>query len=406
MDRPGRAPSWIANARESAPSPASALKRCIFLLSLAAFASAASLRVTDALLPRLADEFSLGIAAASRVITGFAVAYGLMQVLFGPLGDRFGKLRVIALAGSAAALASLACFAAPGFHGLVLARVVAGAFCACIIPLAMAWIGDVVPYEERQPVLARFLLGQILGLAAGAAMGGFAAQTQNWRWPFAFLAAWLAIACALLARQSRSDPAPHGAAGHFFHDLARVAKVRWARVVIATVFVEGVVVFGALAFIPTHLHFVRHVELARAGLAIVAFAAGGAAFAFTARAAVRRLGEAGLAVGGTAVLSCGFLVVATASRQGMIALGCFAAGLGFYMLHNTLQTNATQMSPQRRGAAMALFASMLFIGQSAGVALCGALVERFGTTPVMIAMAAAIVPVGCTFAWLRRTRAG
>src|SRR5665213_901497 len=205
MDRPGRAPSWIANANGSAPSRASALKRCIFLLSLAAFASSASMRVTDALLPRLAAEFSLGIAASARVITGFAVAYGLMQMLFGPLGDRFGKLRVIALAGGVAAVASLACFAARDFPGLVAARVAAGAFCACIIPLAMAWIGDVVPYEERQPVLARFLLGQIFGLAGGAALGGFAAQGAAWRWPFALLAAWLAIACALLAWQSRAD---------------------------------------------------------------------------------------------------------------------------------------------------------------------------------------------------------
>ena len=88
------------------------------LLSLAAFASAASIRVTDALLPRLAAEFDVGIAAAASVITGFTVAYGAMQMAFGPLGDRFGKLRVIAFASGGAALATLACFAATGFHAL------------------------------------------------------------------------------------------------------------------------------------------------------------------------------------------------------------------------------------------------------------------------------------------------
>ena len=58
------------------------------LLSLAAFASAASMRVTDALLPRLSSQFHVGLAQAANVITVFSVAYGLMQVLFGPLGDR------------------------------------------------------------------------------------------------------------------------------------------------------------------------------------------------------------------------------------------------------------------------------------------------------------------------------
>lgn len=65
-------------------------------LSVAAFASGISMRVTDPLLPRLASEFSLTLGHAALVITVFAIAYGFSQLLFGPLGDRFGKYRVIA----------------------------------------------------------------------------------------------------------------------------------------------------------------------------------------------------------------------------------------------------------------------------------------------------------------------
>lgn len=42
-----------------------------------------------------------------------------------------------------------------------------------IVPLAMAWIGDVVPYERRQPVLARFLIGHMLGIAASTSAAGW-----------------------------------------------------------------------------------------------------------------------------------------------------------------------------------------------------------------------------------------
>jgi MFS transporter, YNFM family, putative membrane transport protein len=49
------------------------------------------------------------------------------------------------------------------------------------------------------------------------------------------------------------------------------------------------------------------------------------------------------------------------------AIACI--GLGFYMLHNTLQVNATQMAPEARGLAVSLFAFFLFTGQSLGVAL-------------------------------------
>ena len=44
------------------------------------------------------------------------------------------------------------------------------------VPLSMAWIGDHTPYQNRQAVLARFLTGQILGLACGQLMGGLLAD--------------------------------------------------------------------------------------------------------------------------------------------------------------------------------------------------------------------------------------
>ena len=360
------------------------------------------MRVTDALLPRLATDFDVGIAHASYVVTGFAVAYGLMQVFFGSLGDRFGKLRVIACSSAIAAVASVACLLAPGFEGLLVARVVAGAFCGSIIPLAMAWIGDVVPYQDRQPVLARFILGQILGLAAGTAIGGVAAGHALWRWPFGVLAAWLALCAAFIAAASRRDPVPRvERASHFARDAAGILAGHWPRVVVSTVFVEGMLVFGALAFIPTHLHFQRGLSLQAAGLALVPYALGGVGFALAARPVVRRLGEVQLSRGGTLLLAAGFLAIALAPGIVLCAVGCLVAGFGFYGLHNTLQTNATQMAPQRRGAGMALFASLFFIGQSLGVAVAGALVERAGTTVVLAGAAILLVPVGLTFAALR-----
>jgi predicted MFS family arabinose efflux permease len=382
-----------------------ALRRTIFLLALAAFASAASMRVTDAMLPRIAADFDVGIAGAAAVITGFAIAYGVMQMVFGPLGDRFGKLRVIAGASGAAAAASAACFFAGDFAALVAARAIAGGFCACIIPLAMAWIGDNVDYRDRQPVLARFMLGQILGFAGGAAVGGFAAEDPAWRWPFTALAAWFAVAAVLIALESRGSPRPaRPAQGGPRTDVKSILGTRWARIVVGTVSVEGLLVFGALAFIPTHLHYVRGVPLSRAGLALLAFASGGILFAVFARALVRMFGEVRLAQAGTAMLAFGLATVALAPGALFAAAGCLVAGLGFYCLHNTLQTNATQMAPERRGAAVAMFASLFFLGQAIGVAIAGGLAEHFGTTAVLTGMAVAVVPVGLNFARLRAAR--
>jgi MFS family permease len=143
-------------------------------------------------------------------------------------------------------------------------------------------------------------------------------------------------------------------------------------------------VFGATAFIPTHLHLNRGADLAIAGLALVPYAAGGAIFAIFASKFVRALGEVRLAQVGVILLMTGILSVAWSPHIAVAARGCLLAGLGFYMLHNTLQTNATQMAPARRGVAVALFASCFFIGQSVGVGISGLLVERVGSTPVLV----------------------
>jgi len=374
----------------------------IVLLSLAAFASAASMRVMDALLVRVSGEYGVGLASAANVVTVFAVVYGLLQLVMGPLGDRHGKLRVIAMACGASAAASLACAMAPTYATLLLARAAAGASCACIIPLAMAWVGDVTPYESRQGVLARFLLGQIIGLSAGAALGGFAAESSYWQWPFAALAAWFLAIGATLARTAWRQPSgAHDADGNVVTNVLAVLRAPGVRLVLTTVFLEGVVLLGALTFVATHLHQARGASMPVAGAMFFAVSAGGVVFAYFARRIVPVLGEARLAALGTAIVALSVLGIAWAPSLAAAPVSCFGAGLGFYMLHSTLQTNATQMAPTRRGTAVALFAGIFFLGQSVGVAIAGRLVEGIGSDWTLTISALALLPVGIGFAVLR-----
>jgi YNFM family putative membrane transporter len=74
------------------------------------------------------------------------------------------------------------------------------------------------------------------------------------------------------------------------------------------------------------------------------------------------------------------------------------------MLHTTLQTNATQMAPQARGAAVSLFAAGLFLGQTAGVFVASVLVGSTGTWPVLAGGGICLLAIGTLFASLLRTR--
>lgn len=66
-------------------------------------------------------------------------------------------------------------------------------------------------------------------------------------------------------------------------------------------------------------------------------------------------------------------------------------GLGFYMLHSTLQTKATEMFPEARGTAVALFAFGLFIGQGIGAAALGLIVDGPGYAPAFAISGIAIL---------------
>lgn len=85
---------------------AHAERNSLRVMGLAGFASMASMRLCDPMLVVLGQEFQVTTGEASLVVSAFAVAYGVLQLFYGPLGDRFGKLRVISLAVLACAVFS------------------------------------------------------------------------------------------------------------------------------------------------------------------------------------------------------------------------------------------------------------------------------------------------------------
>ncbi len=401
-------PSLIAEPAAAlppaSPTPAPVPGRAIVALSFAACGSAAALRVCDPLLPRLTVEYGVGLGAAAQTVTAFAVAYGVLQLAYGPIGDRYGKYRVVMWACAASALTSLGCALAPTFDALVIARLFAGATAGALIPLSLAFIGDAVPYDRRQPVLARFLLGQMFGIALGQLIGGLGADHLGPVPVFLALCAWFAGSALVLWRAlpaAGSAGAGVVPAGSVVSRFAAVLRIRWARFVLGAVFIEGLVLFGAVAFIPTHLHHAYGLPLTLAGSMLMLYGVGGMIFAAFSAVLVRRLGEPRLAaLGGSVVCAC-LLALAIARSGPAAAAACLFAGLGFYMLHNTLQVNATQMAPLHRGSAIALFAACLFLGQSAGVALAGQVAERIGTGPVLASGGAAVLLLALTFAAVR-----
>jgi MFS transporter, YNFM family, putative membrane transport protein len=383
----------------SAPS----IVRPIVLLSMASFASVATARVADPLLPQVAAEFGVSAGEASVIATAFALAYGICQLGYGVLGDRFGKYRLVTLATLVSALTVASAGLAGSLDALGAARLLGGASAAAIVPLSMAFIGDHVPYDRRQTVLARFLTGTIAGVISGQVFGGVLGEFVGWRGVFLLLGGLFLLIGGLLVIELRSNRVPPPlltssiSRASVVESYAFLLRRPWSRVVLATVCAEAFLFYGAFTFVGAYLHTGFGLDYARVGLLLGFMGLGGLLYALTVRWLVQGLGERGLALYGGLAIAGGFVTVAISPLM-VVAPAMILLGLGIHMLHNTLQTHATQMAPEARGLAVSTFANVLFMGQAAGIWLSGVLIDRVGFAPIFIAAGVALLAVGVAFA--------
>src|SRR6201997_1204010 len=116
------APTVTASAP---PDPRKTPTRSIILLAVAGFASQAQVRVTDSLLPQIAADFGTTVGAAALVVTAYVIAHGTIQLLIGPVGDRFGKYLVITIMALASSILVMLCGFAGSLSELAFARFLA-----------------------------------------------------------------------------------------------------------------------------------------------------------------------------------------------------------------------------------------------------------------------------------------
>lgn len=339
-------------------------------LSAAAFAAGCGMRLLDPLLPMVAGDFGTTVGAASAMIAAFALAYGAGQVVVGPVGDRQGKLRVIWLALMLYGLCTAACALAWNLGAMVALRVVTGAVAGAIIPVSIAWIGDNVPYQDRQAMLGRFLTGMVLAQLLAGPVSGVVGEHFGWRASFLALGAMaLAIGLPLAARLGsalwQKPPAAEGGGG--LAGYYAILRRRAGRRLLAAAFIDGFCLFGgAFPFIGAYLIERFHLSPGEAGFVVAGFGIGAFAYTRLARRLIGRFGERGLILIGGVALFVLLGGMALAPTWWIVAGLQMLAGLAFFAFHGVLQTRATEALPEARATAVSAFAMALFFGQSIG----------------------------------------
>lgn len=336
------------------------------LLQLAALTSTCDRFALAPLIVLIAADLDEPFTAVAAVASGYFLAYGSMQPVWGMVSDRIGRVRVMRLALLGATAAGVGSALAPDLLVLGVTRVVAGGCFAALIPASLVYVGDSWPADVRQRPLSDVLAASSVGVAAATAGAGVLADLVGWR----AVPAAVAVAGAGLWVALRRLPEPERlpVTGNPLRSVGRVLAHRWARVVLLLAFVEGAVVLGVLVYLAPAVQSLGW-SAAVAGVVAAAYGVGAVAWSQAVRRLVGRLAPATLAAIGGAFLVAAWVVPSVAVTVPTVAVAGLLVGGSWAFLHSTLQAWATEVVPAERATTVALFAAALFLGSGLGTAL-------------------------------------
>ncbi|MEU6824823.1 MFS transporter [Streptomyces atriruber] len=192
----------LPTSTDDSPTTAAPHLTRLGLLTLLLGASLSSIDffIVNVALPSIERDLHASPATLEMVVAGYAVAYAVLLVLGGRLGDTYGRRKLFLWGVAAFGLTSLACGLAPGAWWLVGARVAQGAASALMLPQVLGTLHATTRGEGRARAVA--LYGAVSGVAGllGQALGGalVAADPGGTGWRAVFLVNVPVAAAALL----------------------------------------------------------------------------------------------------------------------------------------------------------------------------------------------------------------
>ncbi|BBC96132.1 MFS transporter [Streptomyces griseofuscus] len=188
----------------------------LFTVLLAAALPLVDFFIVNVALPTMGTDLHAGEAVLELVVAGYGVAYAVLLVLGGRLGDLFGRRRLFLGGMAAFGLTSLACGLAPDAWSLVAARVAQGAAAAAMLPQVLATIQSATEGARRAKAMSLYGATAGLSMVAGQVLGGVlvAADIAGSGWRAVFLvnvpvvALGLVLAVRLVPETRSQHPEP------------------------------------------------------------------------------------------------------------------------------------------------------------------------------------------------------
>ena len=335
-----------------------------FLLPFLIFWSCLDRTIVLPLIPVIAEDFGSTLVAAGMAVTAHALAYSLLQLMWGPLSTRWGRPKVLWVSTAIAAVANIATAAAPSMTTFLIARTASGGAFAAAFAAVLTYFGDTLPPSRRPAAMSNLATSSALGLAAGSLLAAWLDLWVVWRWTFG---GYGVITAVLVLALIRLPDAGNHAGERILGQLRSLVRNRWALGIYGLVVVEGFLLIGVLSFLPVALQQSGESVLV-SGFVTVVFGVAVVVMSqsmklFVARVAPQRI----LAVGGVVCVASFALLVPRVSAA-TVMVGAALMGIAWALAHTTLQTWIADVAMDARALGMTFFSISLMLGGALGAA--------------------------------------
>jgi len=347
----------------------------ILILGMAGFIVMANSWVVSPILPAIAKDFGIPVTDAGLLITAYMIPFGLFQLIFGPLADRYGKRQVITASMVIFSVVTGLCAIGQALADLAIYRALTGIFSACVMPVSLALLADLFPVEERQSAIGLFMGISFLGQGLSMAIGGSIAFFMNWRGVFALYAILSILATLLLMTVGRHIPSSRNPQSRFFRPYLKLLGHRQSVWTYMVVVLEGIFINGSFSYIGGFLEYQFQLNYLKIGFIMTAF---GVMAVIGGRLSGKLADELGrrkvLLIGLASATAANTLFGSFGSNLAITVCGVGLLGLGFMLAHSSLLTRATMFAVRARGAAMSLVAFCFMCGGGVGTVIGGKII--------------------------------
>ncbi|GIM27574.1 MFS transporter [Clostridium polyendosporum] len=345
----------------------------IMVLSVLAFFANGDNYAVAPLLINISKDLNISIGSAALSVTAYMLAFGLFTIIFGPLGDRYGKTRVINIAAFGTAIFSMLGAVSFNLQSLIVFRAINGAFAAGIFPVTMALVGESFESSNRQKAIGKVMGVMFLGGASATAIGGALAYFGSWRIVyFIYGLAELIIAFVML------KVLPSSSSVIDTLNFTKVYKAAFSNKnlvkIVATIFLMGFSVFGSFTYSGKLVESRTGYSVLVVGLILTVYGIATVIGGRKAPVLREKLKNKFLLFAGI-IGSFSLFIIAYMNNFIYITIGLFGFGLSFVFLQSTLVTTAQETMPKLRGTAMSLASFNMFVGGGIGTFVNGKIIN-------------------------------